>query len=133
MFALTIYIVPIPQVQITVLGYEAFGNETLQNVTIGDPLTLVCTVTAANLKDTTNSFEAMFTWSSRSSGEVHVLREANNVVGDIRGDSVIYTDSLTISSLSATDNGTDLLCIVFINASRVTFNFDSFTLIFPSK
>ena len=111
------------------LGYETLGNETLQNVTIGDPLTLVCTVTAVRLKDITNSFDVIITWIS--SGEI--LREANNVVGDVRGDSVVYTDSLTISSLSVTDNGMDFLCLVTINASQVTFNADVFTLIFPSK
>ena len=115
------------------LGQETLGNETLQNVTIGDPLTLVCTVTAVRLKEITNSFEVIITWSRQYSGEL--LREVNNFVaiGDIRGDSVIYTDSLKISSLSVTDNGMDVLCLVRFNASRFTFGFDELTLIFPSK
>ena len=45
-FVYILYVVPIPLVQITVFHNKTFENETLRSVTVGDPLTLDCTVTA---------------------------------------------------------------------------------------
>ena len=123
-----ILIVPTPDIQISVFGYETLGNETLRNVTIGDPLTLDCTVTA--VRGISSSVDIIIGWSTRS----RILRRVNNVMGVVKDDSMIYTDSLEIPSLSAIDNGKDYLCTVLFNSSQVlAFNIDIFTLIFPGE
>ena len=118
-------VVPIPLVKITVFDNETLGNETLRSVTIGDPLTLDCTVTA--VRGISSSVDIKWTTGGR------VVRRVDNITADIENDSAIYTDSFEISSLSAIDNGREYQCTVVINASQPVYGRDRFTLIFPGK
>ena len=125
-------LVPTPFVQITVLDNETdtsnndtFGNGTMNGLTIGDPLTLNCTVTA--VRGISSSVDIMWTTGGR------VVRRVNNIIPDVDNDSAIYTDTFEISSLTAIDNGRVYQCIVVINASPQVSNSDRFTLTFPGK
>ena len=121
----TLFIVPIPLVQITVFGNETLENETLRNVTIGDPLTLDCTVTA--VRGISSSVDIIWTTGGR------VVRRVDNITTDIENDSAIYTDSFEISSLSAIDNGREYQCRVVINANPPVYSSNQLTLIFSGE
>ena len=128
------YIVPTPLVQVTMfnnatfelnmLDNETLENETLSNLTIGDPLTLDCTVTA--VRGISSSVNIIWTTGGR------VVRSVNDTMADqdMENDSAIYTDSFEISSLSAIDNGRVYQCTVVINASPQVFSSDQITLNF---
>ena len=116
------YVVPIPFVQITTFDNETLENETLRNVTIGDPLTLDCTVTA--VRDISSSVDIIWTTGGR------IVRRVDNITADIENDSAIYTDSFEISSLSTIDNGREYQCTVVINASPPVVSSDQIVLIF---
>ena len=116
------FIVPTPSVRITIFDNEILGNDTFGNLTIGDPLTLDCTVTA--VRGISSSVDIIWTTGGR------VVRRVDNITADIENDYAIYTDSFEISSLSAIDNGREYQCTVVINASQPVYNSDHFTLIF---
>ena len=137
-------IVPIPHVQITIsehqtfVDYETSGDTTsgditsgepedsiFANVTIGDPLTLDCTVTA--VRGISSSVDIIWTTGGR------VVRRVDNITADIKNNSAIYTDSFEISSLSAIDNGREYRCAVLINASQPVNSSDQITVIFPGE
>ena len=129
-----LFIVPIPFVQIYSSdnhetsgdnSSEQLGNGTLGNLTIGDPLTLDCTVTA--VRGISSSVDIIWTTGGR------VVRRVDNITADIENDSVIYTDSFEISSLSAIDNGREYQCTVVINASQPIYSSDQITLIFTGE
>ena len=129
MMFVNILIVPMPFVQITIFDNETFyfnngtlGNNTSGNVTIGDPLTLDCTVTA--VRGISSSVDIIWTTGGR------VVRRVYNITADIEKDYAIYTDSFEISSLSAIDNGREYQCTVVINAYQPVYNSDHVTLIF---
>ena len=113
-------VVPNPYVQIA-----TFENETLGNVTIGDPLTLDCTVTA--VRGISSSVD--ITWRT---GVVE-LRRVEDVMASVENDSAIYTDSFKISSLSAIDNRRAYQCSVVINATQPVYSSDQFILVFSGK
>ena len=122
------FIVPTPFVQITIFDNETLyydndtlENETLGNLTIGDPLTLDCTVTAISIS---SSVDIIWTTGGR------VVRRVDNITADIENDYAIYTDSFEISSLSAIDNGREYQCAVEINAYQPVYSSDQITLIF---
>ena len=123
------FIVPTPFVQITIFDNETLyydndtlENETLGNLTIGDPLTLDCTVTA--IRGISSSVDIIWTTGGR------VVRRVDNITADIENDYAIYTDSFEISSLSAIDNGREYQCTVVINAYNPVYSGDQITLIF---
>ena len=118
-------IVPIPLVQITVFHNKTFDNETLRNVTLGDPLRLDCIVTA--VRGISSSVDIIWTTGGR------VLRRVDDITADIENDSAIYTDSFEISSLSVIDNRREYQCTVVINARQLVYGSDQFTLIFPGE
>ena len=125
-------LVPTPFVQITVLDNETdtsdndtFGNGTMNSLTIGDPLTLNCTVTA--VRGISSSVDIIWTTGGRE------VRRVNNIIPDVDNDSAIYTDTFEILSLTAVDNGRVYQCIVVINASPQVSSSDRFTLTFPGK
>ena len=127
-------VVPYPHVLIvlseneTFVDYDTSGqfeNEPLGNVTIGDPLTLDCIVSA--VRGISSSVDIIWTTGGR------VLRRVDNITADIENDLAIYTDSFEISSLSAIDNGREYQCTVVINASQPVNSSDQITLIFPGK
>ena len=119
------FIVPKPLVQITVFDHETLRNQTLRNVTIGDPLTLDCTVTA--VRGISSSVDIIWTTGGR------VVRRVDNITADIESDSATYTDSFEISSLSAIDNGREYQCTVVINANPSVISKDQITLIFHGE
>ena len=119
------YVVPIPLVQITIFDNETLENTTLRNITIGDPLTLDCTVTA--VRGISSSVDIIWTTGGR------VVRRVYNITVDIENDYAIYTDSFEISSLSAIDNGREYQCTVMINASQPVNNSNQITVIFPGE
>ena len=104
------FIVPTPFVLLTLFDNDILGNETFGNLTIGDPLTLDCTVTA--VRGISSSVDIIWTTGGR------VVRRVDNITADIENASAIYTDSFEISSLSANDNGREYQCTVVINASQ---------------
>ena len=126
------FIVPLPFIQITISENKIFyfnndtlGNGTFGNLTIGDPLTLDCTVTA--VRGISSSVDIIWTTGGR------VVRRVYNITADIENDYAIYTDSFEISSLSAIDNGREYQCTVVINAYHPVYNSDQITLIFAGE
>ena len=101
------------------------GNFSQGNVTIGDPLTLDCTVTA--VRGISSSVDIIWTTGGR------VVRRVYNITADIENDYAIYTDSFEISSLSAIDNGREYQCTVVINAYQPVYNNDQITLMFSGE
>jgi len=100
-------------------------NETLSNKTIGDPLTLHCTVTA--VRGISSSVDIIWTTGGRE------VRRVDNIMADIDNNSAVYMDSFKISSLSANDDEKVYQCTVIINASPLVFNSDQNKLDFPGK
>ena len=109
------------------LDNDTLENETLRDpLAIGDPLTLDCTVTA--VRGISSSVDIIWTTGGR------VVRRVNDVIADAENDSVTYTDSFEISSLSAIDNGRVYQCTVVINASpQAVVATSQFILNFPGK
>ena len=117
--------ISVPDNYETSIDNETLGNETQGNVTIGDPLTLDCTVTA--VRGISSSVDIIWTTGGR------VVRRVDDIAADVENDSAIYTDSFEISSLSAIDNGREYQCTVVINATQSVHSSDQFTLIFPGE
>ena len=113
------FVVPVPVVQITTVESD--------NVTIGDPLILDCTVTA--VRGISSSVDIIWTTGSR----YRVVRIVYNITADIENDYAIYTNSSEISSLSAIDNGREYQCTVVTNASPPVRSSDQITLMFPGE
>ena len=108
------------------LDNETLENETVSNLTIGDPLTLDCTITA--VRGISSSVDITWTTGGR------VVRRVIDVIADIGNESAIYTDSFEISSLSAIDNGRVYQCTAVINANpQAVVATGQFILNFPGK
>ena len=93
------YLVPTPNVSVT----------TPNNQTVGQSLTLQCNVTT--VRGITSRVDIV--WSS---GGIE-LERMNNVSSTTMDNSLVYTNSYSISQLSTTDEGTVIQCEVVINAS----------------
>ena len=104
------HLVPVPDVSVTAPNTQ----------TVGQSLTLQCNVTT--VRGITSRVDIV--WSSGGSE----LRRMNNVFTVMMGDSLVYTDSYTISQLSTTDEGRVIQCEVVINASPSVMASDSITL-----
>ena len=91
-------------------------------MTIGDPLTLDCIVTA--VRGISSSVDIIWSTGGRE------LRRVDNITADIENDYAIYTDSFEISSLSAIDNGREYQCTVVINARQPVYSSDQIILNF---
>ncbi len=87
-----VYVVPNPDVQITISENETFddsdafeqsGNETLRNLTISDPLTLDCAVTA--VRGISTSVDIIWT-----TGGVEI-RRVDDIMTNTKNNSAIYT------------------------------------------
>ena len=100
-------------------------SDTLRNLTIGDPLTLDCTVTA--VRGISSSVDIIWTTGGR------VVRRVYNITADIENDYAIYTDSFEISSLSAIDNGREYYCTVVINSYQPVDSSNLITVYFPGE
>ena len=88
--------------------------------TVGQSLTLQCEVTT--VRGITSSVDIV--WSSGGTE----LERTNNVSSTTMDNSLVYTDSYTISQLSTTDEGRVIQCEVVINTSPSVMASDSITL-----
>ena len=104
------YIVPTPNVSVTVPD----------NQTVSQSLILQCKV--ITVRGITSEVDIV--WSSDGT----VLRRINNTTATTRNNSLVYTDSYTISQLNTTDDDRVIQCEVVINASPSVMASDSITL-----
>ena len=77
--------------------------------TVGQPLTLQCEVTT--VRGITSRVDIV--WSSGGTE----LQRMNNVSSTMMSNSLVYTNSYTISQLSTTDDGTMIQCEGMINVN----------------
>ena len=87
---------------------------------MGQSLTLQCEVTT--VRGITSRVDIV--WSSGGT----VLRRMNDTTATTINNSLVYTDSYTISQLSTTDESRVIQCEVVINASPIVMASDSITL-----
>ena len=87
---------------------------------MGQSLTLQCEVTT--VRGITSRVDIV--WSSGGTE----LERMNDVSSTTMNNSLVYTDSYTISQLSTTDEGRMIRCEVMINASPLVMASDSITL-----
>ena len=88
--------------------------------TVGQSLTLQCGVTT--MRGITSGVDIV--WSSGGTE----FESMNGVSSTTMGNSLVYTDSYTISQLSTTDEGRVIQCEVVINVSPSVMASDSITL-----
>ena len=88
--------------------------------TVGQSLTLQCEVTT--VRGITSSVDIV--WSSNGTE----LQRMDNVSLTAMGNSLVYTDSYTISQLNTTDEGRVIQCEVAINVDPSVFATDSLSL-----
>ena len=88
--------------------------------TVGQSLTLQCEVTT--VRGITSRVDIV--WSSDGTE----LERMNNVSSTTVDNSLVYTDSYTISQLSTTDDGRVIQCEVVINTSPSVLASNSVTL-----
>ena len=88
--------------------------------TVGQSLTLQCKVTT--VRGITSRVDIV--WSSGGTE----LERMNNVLSITMDNSLVYTDSYTISQLNKTDDGRVIQCEGVINASLSVMAIDSITL-----
>ena len=105
-----IYVVPIPNVSLVAPGFQ----------TVGQSLTLQCNVTT--VRGITSRVDIV--WSS---GDTE-LQRMENVTSTTMDNSLMYTDSYTISQLSTDYENRVIQCEVVINASPSVMASDSTTL-----
>ena len=87
---------------------------------VGQSLALQCEVTT--VRGITSRVDIV--WSTGGAE----FNRTNNVTSTMMGDSLVYTDSYTISLLSTTDEGRLIQCEVVINASPSVNANDTITL-----
>ena len=104
------FVVPTPTVRVTALN----------NQTVGQSLTLQCEVTT--VRGITSRVDIV--WSSNGTE----LERMNDVSSTTMENSLVYTDSYTISQLSTTDESRMIQCEVVINTSPSVMDSDSITL-----
>ena len=88
--------------------------------TVGQSLTLQCELTTVS----GITSRANIVWSSDGT----VLRRIDGATATTMDNSLVYTDSYTISRLSTTDDGRVIQCEVVINTSPSVMASDSITL-----
>ena len=92
---------------------------------MGQSLTLQCEVTT--VRGITSRVDIV--WS----GDGTVLRRINGATATTMANSLVYTDSYTISQLSITDDGRVIQCEVVINTNPSVMATDSVTLDIASE
>ena len=106
------YVVPTPTVSVTAPNTQ----------TVGQSLTLQCEVTT--VRGITSTVDIVW----RNINGSMELQRMENVSLTTMGNSLVYTDSYTISQLNTTDEGRVIQCDVVINASPSVMASDSITL-----
>ena len=86
---------------------------------LGESVTLQCNVTAVR-----GISRVDIVWSSGGTE----LNRTNGTTGTAINDSLVYTDSYTISQLNTSDDGRVIQCEIVINASRPIMANDTSTL-----
>ena len=104
------YLVPTPTVSVTAPNTQ----------TVGQSLTLQCEVTT--VRGITSRVDIV--WSSDGTE----LQRTNGTTVTTMGNSLVYTNSYTISQLSTTDEGRVIQCEVMINSSLPVMVNNSVTL-----
>ena len=92
----------------------------LDNQTVGESLTLQCEVTA--VRGITSRVDIV--WSSNGT----VLRRINDTTPATMDNSLVYTDSYTISQLRTTDDGRVIQCEGFIQTTSPLSSNNNLTL-----
>ena len=92
----------------------------LNTQTVGQSITLQCEVTT--VRGITSRVDIV--WSSDGT----VLRRINGATATTMDNSLVYTDSYTISQLSTTDDGRVIQCEVVININPPLMASDSIIL-----
>ena len=110
MYLYLLYLVPIPTVTLTAPNTQ----------TVGQSLTLQCEVTT--VRGITSRVDIV--WSSGGTE----LERMNDVSSTTMDNSLVYTDSYTISQLNTTDEGRVIQCEAVINASTLITSTDNITL-----
>ena len=87
---------------------------------MGESLALLCNVTT--VRGITSRVDIV--WSSGGTE----LQRMNNVSSTMMSNSLVYTNSYTISQLNTTDDGRMIQCEVVINASPPAMGSDGTTL-----
>ena len=105
MYKLLIFLVPTPIVNVTAPNTQ----------TVGQSLTLQCEVTT--VRGITSEVDIV--WSSDSME----LNRTDNISSITMDNSLVYTDSYTISQLSTDDEGRDYWCEVVINSDPKITNY----------
>ena len=104
------FLVPTPTVSVTALNTQ----------TVGQSLILQCEVTT--VRGITSRVDIV--WSSDGTE----LERMNNVSSATMDNSLVYTDSYTISQLNTTDDGKVIKCEVVINARPQIISANNITL-----
>ena len=89
---------------------------------MGQSLTLQCEVTT--VRGITSTVTVDIVWSSGGKE----LKRMKNVSSTTKDNSLVYTDSYTISQLNTTDDDRVIQCEVVINASKLVMANDNITL-----
>jgi len=110
-------IVPMPTVSVTALSSQ----------TVGQPLTLECSVTA--VRGITSRVDIV--WSSEDGSELQTVNGANASL--VNNNTAVYTSTYTIAQLSTSDDGRVYQCKVLINTSPPISTRRNFTLDIISK
>ena len=92
----------------------------LNTQTVGQSLTLQCEVTT--VRGITSRVDIV--WSSNDTE----LNKTDGLSSNMMNNSLVYTDSYTISQLSTTDDGRVIQCEVVINGNPSVMANDSITL-----
>ena len=104
-----------------VVSTPTISLSTLNTQTVGQSLTLQCEVTT--VRGITSRVDIV--WNN---DDGTILQTTNNVSSTTMGNSLVYTDSYTISQLSTTDDNRVIQCEVVINASPSVIASDNITL-----
>ena len=88
--------------------------------TVGQSLTLQCEVTT--VRGITSRVNIV--WNSSGT----VLRRMNDVLSTTMDNSLVYTDSYTISQLNTTDDGRVIQCEVVVNSTDLVMASNNITL-----
>ena len=112
--------------EITASDNETLVNGTLNGLTVGDSLTLNCTVTT--VRGISSSVNIIWTTG------IDVVRRAENLsVAYTINDFAIYTDLYQISSLTPLDNGRNYKCNVLIKGLQQIISSDQIVLNFTGE
>ena len=116
-FQIYFYVVPVP---------NHINTITLDNQTVGQSLTLECSITT--VRGITSRVDIV--WSSNG---IELKRTEGTNVSNIQDNIAIYTDSYDISQLNTSDEGRVYQCKMFVNVNPLVMANGSITLDLTGK